>query len=556
MHIFLYGPPGSGKSTIGRIVARRLELPFVDLDNVIEAAAGKKICEIFNADGEPAFRALESAELARAIDGSPAVIGLGGGALLKPENRAMAEAAGEILCFEADAATLEARVARAPGVRPLLQTGTETGSGKNLAQGKPVAQLLAERASHYASFARRVPVSDRPPEQTADAAQAALGIYRVSGMGAPYFARVGDNLLDRLGTFFKALDCGGRTVVVGDTSTLPLYGERAADSLRAQGVTVSLTRIPAGEAHKTVATLSALWSAFLKAGIERGDTVIALGGGVVGDLTGFAAATWLRGVRWISLPTTLLAMVDSGIGGKTGADLPDGKNLVGAFHPPSLVLADTATLTTLPVRELRCGLAEAIKHAVIGDPGLLDLLPRFAFCREADAHAQCARLSGADWLAAFVARAMAVKINIIREDPFEKGRRAALNLGHTIGHGIEQASGFTVQHGEAVAIGTVLEARLAEKLGLARSGLAEELAAVFASMGLPVSMPPNIDARAVQAAMRHDKKKAGGQVRFALPAAVGDVRTGIPMECISQIFLSDSAFRAYIMCDLSVNSME
>lgn len=529
MHIFLYGPPGSGKSTIGRIIARRLEMPFVDLDEAIETAAGKKIREIFAADGEAAFRSLESAALTQAVVDAPAVIGLGGGALLKPENRVIAEAAGEILCFEADAATLEARVARAPGVRPLLQTGVADNklAEKKPLPGKPVAQLLAERAAHYASFRRRVKVSDRPPEQTADAAQTALGVYRVTGMGTAYQVRADENLLDRLGLFFKEVGGGGRTVVVGDTNTLPLYGERAAAALRAQGIEVSLAAIPAGEAHKTVATVSALWSEFLKAGIERGDIVIALGGGVVGDLTGFAAATWLRGVRWISMPTTLLAMVDSGIGGKTGADLPEGKNLIGAFHPPALVLSDTATLASLPVRELRCGLAEAVKHAVIGDPGLLDLLPHFDFCRTATAHDVCACLNGAAWLAAFVARAMAVKINIIREDPFEQGRRAALNLGHTFGHGIEQASGFSVQHGEAVAIGTVLEARLAENLGLAAQGTAARLGQIFAALGLPVAVPQNIDAAAVMKAMRHDKKKAGGKVRFALPAAIGDVRTGV-----------------------------
>ncbi len=529
MHIFLYGPPGSGKSTIGRIIARRLEMPFVDLDEMIETAAGRKIREIFASDGEAAFRSMESAALARAVADAPAVIGLGGGALLKPENRAMAEAAGEILCFEADAATLEARVARAPGVRPLLQTGaadTNLSENKPL-PGKPVAQLLAERATHYASFRRRVKVSDRPPEQTANAAQTALGAYRVTGMGTAYHVRADENLLDKLGMFFKEVGGGGRTVVVGDTNTLPLYGERAAASLRAQGIDVSLAAVPAGETHKTIATVSVLWSEFLKADIERGDIVIALGGGVVGDLTGFAAATWLRGVRWISMPTTLLAMVDSGIGGKTGADLPEGKNLIGAFHPPALVLADTATLASLPLRELRCGLAEAVKHAVIGDPGLIGLLPHFEFCRKAAAHDVCACLDGAEWLASFVARAMAVKIDIIREDPFEQGRRAALNLGHTFGHGIEQASGFSVQHGEAVAIGTVLEARLAENLGLADQGLAERLAGIFAALGLPVSVPPGIDAASVMTAMRHDKKKEGGKVRFALPAAIGDVRTGI-----------------------------
>ena len=223
-------------------------------------------------------------------------------------------------------------------------------------------------------------------------------------------------------------------------------------------------------------------------------------------------------------------MVDSGLGGKTGADLPEGKNLVGAFHPPSLVLADTSALATLPVRELRCGMAEAIKHAVIADPSLLDALPHVAFCKDADASSPCTRLSSAGWLAPFVARAMAVKIRVIQQDPYEKGLRAALNLGHTVGHGIEKATHFTVQHGEAVAIGTVLEARLAEALGLAAPGLAAQLAALFGSLGLPVALPRGIDLADVQAAMTLDKKKAGGKVRFALPAALGDVRVGVTVE--------------------------
>ena len=531
MHLFLYGPPGSGKSTIGRILAERLDLPFIDLDAVIEASAKQAIRDIFASEGEAGFRLRESAALARVIAGEPCVIGLGGGALLKPENRAIAESAGEILCFEADAATLEGRVAKAPGVRPLLSTPTsDCAQPPQAGRGKPIAQLLAERATHYGSFPHRVAVSDRPTDETADAVQASLGRYRVSGMGKAYDVHVGPGLIDRLGEFFTSLNAGDRTVIVGDAHTLPLYGERAAASLRACGVTVTCVAIPAGEETKTISTVASLWSAFLKAGIERGSCVIALGGGVVGDLTGFAAATWLRGVRWIGLPTTLLAMVDSGLGGKTGADLPEGKNLIGAFHPPSLVLADTATLATLPVRELRCGLAEAIKHAVIADPGLLAMLPRFTFCNESAGTAPCACLSGADWLAPFVARAMAVKIRVIQQDPYEKGRRAALNLGHTIGHGVEKATHFTVQHGEAIAIGTVLEARLAEELGLAKPGLAVQLAGIFASLGLPVTLTRGIDLADVRAAMTLDKKKAGGKVLFALPADIGDVRVGVRVE--------------------------
>ncbi len=531
MHLYLYGPPGSGKSTIGQILARRLDLPFIDLDAFIECTAKRRVPDIFASEGEAGFRIREAAALDQVAHGPSSVIALGGGALLSEKNRALAESSGDILCFQADAATLEARVNRHPGKRPLLAApGAGCTATPQPGQAKPISLLLAERAGHYASFVHRMPVNDQPSDVTADRAQAAVGFFLVSGMGSAYRVRVGDGLLDTVGARMAELGCGDRTVVVGDTHTLPLYGERVSASLRARGMTVRTVAIPAGETTKTIETVASLWSAFLNAGIERGHAVIALGGGVVGDLTGFAAATWLRGVRWIGMPTSLLAMVDSGLGGKTGADLPQGKNLIGAFHSPSLVLADTTTLATLPVAELRCGLAEAVKHAVIGDPGLLDNLPRFAFSAQSDESAPCSCLTGAEWLAPFVARAMAVKIRVIQQDPFEKGVRASLNLGHTIGHGIEKATRFAVRHGEAVAIGTVLEARLAEALGVAQPGLAEQLAAYFARAGLPVTLPAGIDCAEVRAAMTLDKKKAGGKVRFALPAAPGDVRTGIEID--------------------------
>jgi 3-dehydroquinate synthetase len=245
--------------------------------------------------------------------------------------------------------------------------------------------------------------------------------------------------------------------------------------------------------------------------------VIALGGGVTGDLTGFAASAWLRGIRWLNLPTTLLSMVDAGIGGKTGADLPSGKNLIGAFHPPCAVLADTTTLATLSERDIRCGLAETLKHAVIGDPELLDMLNHFAEQR-----------TDIDWLTRLVIRSAGVKVRTILEDPFERtGRRAALNLGHTIGHAVEAASGFTIAHGEAVAIGTVAAARLAVRLNYAAPTLAETLQQALQRLGLPTEIPAEMTAETLHAYLLRDKKKAVGKVRFALPFAVGDVKTGI-----------------------------
>jgi len=235
---------------------------------------------------------------------------------------------------------------------------------------------------------------------------------------------------------------------------------------------------------------------------------------MVSDVVGFAAATYLRGINWVALPTTLLAMVDASLGGKTGVDLPEGKNLVGAFHPPRLVLADPTTLESLPQVELRAGMAEVVKAGLIGDEHLFDL---------------CAQ----GWQALYqhwdevISRAMAVKIAVIEQDPYEKGQRAVLNLGHTVGHAVELASGFQLRHGEAVAIGLAIEARLAHHLGIAQEGLAEKIEQVLQGLGLPTKIPESLDRRALCRAMGVDKKRASGQLRFALPVRVGEVQAGV-----------------------------
>jgi 3-dehydroquinate synthetase len=241
-------------------------------------------------------------------------------------------------------------------------------------------------------------------------------------------------------------------------------------------------------------------------------------------MAGFTAATFMRGCNWVCVPTTLLSMVDASIGGKTGFDLPEGKNLVGAFNPPRLVLADPDVLSTLPERELRSGFAEVVKHGIIADPELFDL---------------CAQ----GWetvnsrLPEVVRRGMAVKVKVIEDDPYEQGVRAALNLGHTIGHAVELVSGFSLLHGEAVAIGMVAEARLAERLAVAGPGLSEALKSTLTALGLPVEIPKDLEREKLISAMKVDKKKRSGVIRFVLPVKIGEVKVGVVVENLEDALL-------------------
>jgi 3-dehydroquinate synthase len=299
--------------------------------------------------------------------------------------------------------------------------------------------------------------------------------------------------------------------IVSDVEVAPHYAQPLVLSLAAHGP-VSVHVIPSGEAHKTRDTWARITDGLLDAGCGRDTTVVALGGGVVGDLAGFVAATFMRGVPVVQCPTSLLAMIDASIGGKTGVDTAAGKNLVGAFHPPAAVLADVETIRTLPLAQRRAGLAEAIKHGVLADaeyfahldaelPALLDAEPSATL----DA----------------VARSVEIKAEVVRADERENGRRKTLNLGHTIGHAIEHVSGYALLHGECVAIGMVLEARIAERLGVARQGTAQRISEVLTHAGLPVQRPAALSVDAIVDATRLDKKARGGRVEYALPAGIG-----------------------------------
>lgn len=514
---FLYGPPGSGKTTLGQRLAGRLGLPFIDLDERIEARSGRSIPNIFASEGEAAFRAHESACIAEVIAGGECVTALGGGALLDAANRALAEASGTVICLEVPFETLQERLRGAADGRPLLR-------GEDWPER--LAALLERRADHYASFPLRVDASGSP-DDAVQRIQTRLGAYRVRGMASAasegYDVRVLPGGIDALGAFFRRSSWGGPVALVTDDVVGPLHAGRAVHSLEKSGYTVKQITLPVGEVHKTVDTVQQLWEGFLEAGVDRSSTVVALGGGVVNDLTGFAAATFLRGVRWVTLPSTLLCMADASLGGKTGADLPQGKNLVGAFYPPALVLADPDLLATLPEAELRSGLGEVIKHGILADPELFDL------CARGWQAVQGGDPAHPNW-DELVRRAMAVKVAYIEADPLERGVRAALNLGHTVGHAVEVASGYRLRHGEAVAIGMVAEARLAERLGLAQPGLSCTIIKALQALGLPVEVPAGLNEQALKQSLKLDKKRAAGQVRFALPVRIGEVRTGVVID--------------------------
>ena len=485
MNIFLYGPSGAGKTSVGQALARNLSLPFVDSDRVIELNAGISIPQIMEEQGEAKLRELETAALRQIITADESVIGLGGGALLREENRALVEQHGKVIVLMAELNTLLERLQNDAHKRPLLAGDLRS----------KLTAYLERRAEHYASFQLNVQVDGKSAEQIAHQIQVIVGRHHLSAMGA-YDVQVG-----QISTLLH-----GNLIVTDDN----VAGHHLSKIKQALGREVDSVIIPAGEAYKNLETISLLWKSFLENGLDRKSTVIALGGGVVGDMTGFAAATYMRGIDWIAIPTTLLAMVDASLGGKTGIDLPQGKNLVGSFHPPKLVLADPSLLLTLTDRELRAGMAEVVKHGIISDPELFDL---------------CSQ--GLDWVKAnleeIVKRAMAVKINVIEADPYEKGFRAALNLGHTVGHAVELVSKFELKHGEAVAIGMVVEANYAERISIAEKGLSEIITKTLHKLSLPVEIPPALPREEILRAMRVDKKKHSKVVRFALPIHIGKV---------------------------------
>ena len=341
---------------------------------------------------------------------------------------------------------------------------------------------------------------------------AASGTRRIALPG--YDVTVGAGILERLGDVVHDVAPAHRYAIVTDSNVGPTYAARVRDSLGVPPERVSVFSVPAGESHKTRETWSRVTDELFAAHFGRDCAMIALGGGVVGDLAGFVAATFMRGVPFVQVPTTLLAMIDASVGGKTGVDTPSGKNLVGAFHQPAAVVADLRSLATLPAAQLRAGMAEAIKHGVIADAGYVDGVSAVA------ARLDEIDVGGAEMLD-LVARSIEIKADVVRRDERETGLRKILNFGHTIGHAVEHLSGYAVLHGEAVAIGMVVESRIAERLGVAKSGTASRVQSLVREAGLPDSLPTRMSAGQIITATHGDKKARAGRAEYALPARIG-----------------------------------
>ncbi len=488
----------TGKSSVGKELAKQLDYQFVDTDWLIEERAGRSIADIFRLEGEEAFRNWEAAVTRELADAREHVIATGGKLMLDPHNAKTLQATGSVFCLAAEPGVISERVKRDGGERPLL------------ADPEPenrISELLDQRAEAYARF----------PQITTDgktvkeiATEISLlrdkSVMTVTHPLNRYNVVVGPDLLAYLPDFCHIQ---GSIAVITDSNVGPLYADKC-------GADVTIT-IPAGEQNKTLATTNQIYRDLLAKGVDRRGTIVALGGGVVGDVAGFVAATYMRGVALVQCPTSLLAMVDASVGGKTGVDLPEGKNLVGAFKQPEAVLADLSTLSTLPELEFSAGLAEVIKSGIIADQELFELIEKqgAAFARRphADLHL----------LEEIVSRSIEVKRVIVQEDPYEKGKRAVLNLGHTFGHAIEQVSGYQIRHGEAVAMGLVAAANLSAALSLCSTELEPRIAGVLSSVGLPVQIPPDLTAESILAAMGSDKKKLSGRLHFILMRNMGDV---------------------------------
>lgn len=555
--IVMVGLMGCGKSSVGRRLAARLGLPFVDVDEEIEISAQKSIIEIFADHGEAFFRDGERRVISRLLSNGPQVLATGGGAFMNAETRQNIKNHAISVWLKAELPILMKRVAKRES-RPLLRQGDPEATMRNLmalrypvyaqaditiqSRDVPHDQIVTEavealkrfpliKASHQPDLSQSIVErgvtmaltnATSPPNATSPQPPATRPlsprVVPVALPGREYDVIIGPGLVAEAGARIVARFGKVKCAIVTDQNVAKFHLEALEASLREQGAFAGTIVLPPGESTKSFRELQPLCESLLSMELERGDIVIPFGGGVIGDLAGFAASILRRGVRFVQIPTSLLAQVDSSVGGKTGINTGHGKNLIGTFHQPSLVLADTNVLSTLPIRELKAGYAEVAKYGLLGDAQFFEWLEanwRDIFGNDASA------------LARTIETSVKAKAEIVVRDEHENGDRALLNLGHTFGHALEAWTGYSSRllHGEGVAIGMCLALRLSEQLKLCPAGTAARAENHLKAVGLPTAINDipggKADATELLALMGQDKKVKAGRLTFIMVRGIG-----------------------------------
>ncbi|WP_328909051.1 3-dehydroquinate synthase [Streptomyces sp. NBC_00234] len=522
--IVLVGPMGVGKSTVGELLAERLGTTYRDTDADVVATAGKPIPEIFYDEGEEHFRALERQAVRAALAGHTGVLSLGGGSVLDATSRELLTGHTVVyLSMDVDEAVKRVGLNTA---RPLLAVNPR----------RQWRELMEARRHLYAEVAgTTVATDDRTPDEVAQAILDALELpertgdtpvppgrentrmteqaptrIQVAGTAGtdPYEVLVGRQLLGELPAL---IGDRAKRVAVLHPEALAETGEAVREDLASQGYEAIAIQLPNAEEAKTVEVAAYCWKALGQTGFTRTDVIVGIGGGATTDVAGFVAASWLRGVRWIAVPTTVLGMVDAAVGGKTGINTAEGKNLVGAFHPPTGVLCDLAALDSLPVNDYVSGMAEIIKAGFIADPVILELV---------EADPEGARTPAGQHTAELIERSIRVKAEVVSSDLKESGVREILNYGHTLAHAIEKNERYKWRHGAAVSIGMVFAAELGRLAGRLDDATADRHRAVLESVGLPLTYRGDQWPKLLEN-MKVDKKSRGDLLRFIVLDGLG-----------------------------------
>jgi shikimate kinase / 3-dehydroquinate synthase len=500
--LFLTGFMASGKSTVGRELAGRAGVPFVDLDARIAETAGKSVAEIFKTHGESHFRQLEREAVQSLLrDSAPQVIALGGGALLQRALRLDVLEHATLVCLRAKLSTLRERAAKDGPTRPLLQTAAD------------VELLFEQREAGYAEAHAVFDVDSRSPAELAERALELWQRRPIAVAGGLQSYAVDVSLGGAPESVAKALGKPSQVLTIIDGNVEQHYGDAYREAFARAGLKETRYVLTPGEAYKNPQTLCAIWEHAQRQRVDRKAKVVGIGGGVTTDVAGFAAATWQRGLPWVSVPTTMLGMVDASVGGKTAVDLGEAKNCIGAFWQPDHVVCDVQHLLTESRRGFNSGLAEVVKTALLGDAPLFETLCDAQLGLAPDQQTQVSEV---------VRRCVRVKASVVSRDPKEQGLRAALNLGHTVGHAVEACDGYgKLTHGEAVSLGLVAALKIGVHLGVTEPSLLPRVTQLLTRLNLPTDLSTQPLTRAAEV-LGHDKKRAGGSVKFVLCVKPGE----------------------------------